>query len=288
MENAEREVAADPRSFLGVGAGLRLEHERGIFETSHHIDWFELISENFMDYGGKPRRAIANLKGKYPLVCHGLGLSLGSCEDVPPDYCEALRELLDFTEARWFSDHLCISSSLKHHYHDLLPILKTEDSLEKTIHKIRWIQRFFDRPFAIENITYYGESRHHTMEESEFITRLLAETSCYLLLDINNVYVNEKNLGHKAKAFLTRLPSDRVIQIHLAGHEQRQDFVIDTHGSAVCEEVWELYEWYLKEAGRPINTLIEWDNNLPPFETLDAQVVRAKGVLEKLFPGVSS
>ena len=270
--------------YLGVGVGLRRAHYRELFEVSHHIDWFELISENYMNYGGRPRRVLDKLNPNYPLVCHGLGLSLGSACDVSDDYCRALSELLEYTQSPWFSDHLCISSSLKHQYHDLLPVLKTEESLQMIARKIQWVQETFKRPFAIENISYYGESSHHTMTELDFIKALLEQTQCYLLLDINNVYVNEQNLQQDAKEFLRQIPHDQVIQIHLAGHWDRGDWIIDTHGDAVCGEVWELYEWYLKQAARPISTLIEWDNQLPSFEQLDQEVVRAKEIVQRVFP----
>ena len=269
--------------FLGVGGGLRRDHHKDIWQVSHHMDWFELISENYMSYGGMAQEVLGRLKLDYPLICHGLGLSLGSSEDVPVDYVEFLQELLEWTQAPWFSDHLCISSSFKHQYHDLLPILKTEESLLMVANKVEWVQERFQRPFAVENISYYGESRYHTMTELEFINRLVEKTGCYLLLDINNTYVNARNLGWDAKEFLQKIPHDQVIQIHLAGHWDRGDLLIDTHGEAICDEVWELYEWYLKQAARPISTLIEWDNHLPTFKRLDEEVVKAKTIIAKVF-----
>ena len=269
--------------YLGVGVGLRRPHYLQIFQEVHQIDWFELVSENYMNYGGQPREIIAKLKERnYPLICHGLGLSVGSSAVIPLDYIEALKELLEFTDSPWFSDHLCLSSSRGHQYHDLLPVLKTEEALEAIALKIQNIQEIFQRPFAIENISYYGESSHHTMGELDFICGLLEKTGSYLLLDINNVYVNEQNLKIDSKDFLSRLPHDRVIQIHLAGHWNRGDFVIDTHGSAVCHEVWELYRWYLGEVGRPISTLIEWDNDLPDFKVLNEEVLKAQAIVREV------
>ena len=269
--------------YLGVGVGLRRAHYDDLWRVSHPIEWFELISENYMGYGGRPRDVAMRLKPDYPLVCHGLGLSLGSAEDVPEDYCRSLQELLQLTDAPWFSDHLCISSSLRHQYHDLLPVLKTRASLELVSKKIRWVQERFGRPFAIENISYYGESRHHELTELEFINRLLEATNCFLLLDINNVYVNQQNLGQDAREFLRQIPHHRVIQIHLAGHWDRGDFIIDTHGDVVCEEVWALYRWYLQQAGRPISTLIEWDNDLPCFEQLAGEARKAQKIVQEVF-----
>ena len=269
--------------FLGVGAGLRRDHYEDLWHVPHHIDWFEIISENYMNYGGSARQVLSRLKVDYPLICHGLGLSLGSSDDVPEDYTEFLQYLLEWTKAPWFSDHLCISSSFKHQYHDLLPILKTEESLLMVAGKVQWVQDRFQRPFAVENISYYGESRYHTMTELEFINRLVEKTGCYLLLDINNAYVNAQNLQGDAKEFLRQIPHNQVIQIHLAGHWDRGDLIIDTHGEAICDEVWQLYEWYLKQAGRPISTLIEWDNHLPSFKRLDEEVVMAKTIMEKVF-----
>lgn len=268
---------------LGVGVSLRRQHYSDLLNTAHSADWFELVSENYMNYGGRPRQVIEQLKARYPLICHGLGLSLGSGEGVAPDYCEALHELLEFTDSPWFSDHLCISSTLKHHYHDLLPVMKTQESLGIIVDKIKWVQDEFQRPFAIENISYYGESKYNTIGEADFINSILEQTKCYLLLDINNVYVNGQNLSMDPQFFLSQIPSERVIQIHLAGHLKRDDFVIDTHGAPVCDEVLELYEWYLKQLGRPVSTLIEWENNLPSFLELDREVLKVKEVRERVF-----
>ena len=268
---------------MGIGVSLRRQHYCDLFHTPHPIDWFEIVSENYMNYGGMSRQVISQLKDNYPLVCHGLGLSLGSGEKTPQDYCEALHELLAYTDSPWFSDHLCISSTLKHYYHDLLPVMKTKESLDVIAGKIKWVQDEFQRSFAIENISYYEESRYNTISEEDFINALLEQTQCYLLLDINNVYVNGKNLSIDPKFFLSQIPHHRVIQIHLAGHLDREDFTIDTHGAAICDEVWELYEWYLQQAGRPISTLIEWENNLPSFTELGDEVVRAKKIVERVF-----
>lgn len=269
------------QKYLGVGVGLRRQHFDQAVE-SYEGDWFELISENFMTFGGRPRKTLERLKSHYPLICHGVGLSLGSLDDFNEDYLSKLSDLLSFCDSPWFSDHLCISSSMNHQYHDLLPILRTEETVANIVDRIKRIQDFFQRPFAIENISFYSENKFNQLSEIEFINQILDKSDCLLLLDINNVYVNEKNLGINSLDFLHSLPSERVVQIHLAGHDDSGEVIIDTHGDEVCDDVWTLYEKYLKTIGRPISTLIEWDNNIPSFHKLNLEVVKAKTIISKL------
>jgi len=211
-----------------------------------------------------------------PIVCHGLSLSLASTRKIDPSYLEALKQLLDEIDAPWFSDHLCLSGAHSANYHDLIPALRTRESLKNVVNRVRYIQSKIARPFAIENISYYANSKHNSIEEHDFINEILDQSGAYLLLDINNVYVNSKNFNFDAKKFLRNLNNDRVIQIHLAGHFKGKDYIIDTHGEEVSQDVWELYKWYIGEQGRPITTMIEWDQNVPDFSVLLNEVNRAK------------
>jgi uncharacterized protein len=268
--------------FLGYGIGLRRAHyDEFLLRSAPMPDWIEIISENYMSYGGKPK-AMLNffLDKKIPIVAHGVGLSVGSGDDLNEDYCFKLNNLLEKINAPWFSDHLCFSSTLNHQFHDLIPILRNAETLKQLIHKIQTIQKKIKIPFAIENISYYAESSHHTMSEVDFLNEILKQTNTYLLLDINNVYVNSKNLNFSAEKYIDQLDTTKVIQIHLAGHFDQGKRLIDTHGALVTDEVWQLYHYFLRKEKREISTLIEWDNNLPSLDELMNECLKAKNLAE--------
>lgn len=270
--------------FLGVGIGLRRQHFNDVMNSTDGIDFFELLSENFMNYGGLPRKTISHLKkSNVPLICHGVGLSLGSSDELDPKYINCLEELLNFIDAPWFSDHLSFASENKIHFHDLVPVLRTDEAVEFISNKINKVQDYFKRPFAIENVSYYAESTLHQMSETQFIQKLIDNTNCKLLLDVNNVYVNAVNHGYNMHQYIDELPLDHVIQIHLAGHDERGDMLIDTHGNFVIDEVWDLYRYTLKKIKRPISTLIEWDNDVPNYQVLKDEAFKAKKILIEVF-----
>lgn len=256
--------------FIGYGVGLRRSHFESVLKQEALVpDWFEIISENYMTFGGTPRKVLETLKQrKVPIISHGVGLSLGSIDDLNQEYLTYLKDLNDWLDVPWFSDHLCFSSSMEHHYHDLLPILLTPESLVQIVDRIKKVEDIFQRPFAIENISYYGASSHNTISESDFINEVLHRTNSFLLLDINNVYVNAKNHNFDPWNYLMQINSERIIQIHLAGHKDRGDIIIDTHGEKICDEVWDLYGKYIAYLGRQVSTLIEWDSKLPKYEVL--------------------
>jgi uncharacterized protein len=261
---------------LGVGVGLRRQHFDDVMRSHHAVDWFEIISENFMQFGGKSQAVLNHLKSKLPIIPHGLGLSLGDPFYFDLEYAQNLKSFIDDLNPPWFSDHLCFSSIDKVHYHDLLPVLKTEEALNLIADKILRIQDYFKRPFAIENISYYWDSPDHSMSESEFISRLIERTNCYLLLDLNNVYVNSRNFNFDPLLELQKLPLNSVIQIHLAGHTDLGDIVIDNHGAHICDEVLTLYKQCLKLVQRDVSTLIEWDYDIPSFAVLNSEVLKVK------------
>jgi uncharacterized protein (UPF0276 family) len=219
---------------------------------------------------------------KYPIVCHGVELSLGSLDSLNEKYLQDLKELVLKTNSPWFSDHLCFSSNQKVHFHDLLPTLRSKESIQVISDKINTIQDFINKPFALENISYYIESPYHQMSEPEFIQEIVRQTGCYLLLDVNNVYVNAFNHGYAPLDFIRSLPLNQVIQIHLAGHFNRGDLLIDTHGAQVNKEVWKLFQETLQLLKRPVSTLIEWDNDIPPMSTLEEEVEKAKKIMRSV------
>ncbi len=270
--------------YLGVGIGLRRVHFNDVLLSTQGIDWFELLSENYMKFGGRPKIILEHLiSKKVPLIPHGVELSLGSLDELDKNYLLKLEELLKLTKPAWFSDHLCFSSFGKVHYHDLIPVLLTNESLEHISDRIKLIQDRFQIPFAIENISYYVNSCHHKMEEFEFIHKLVDKTDVALLLDVNNVYVNSINHDFDAIEYINHLPLKNVIQIHLAGHWNRGDIIIDTHGNHIINEVWELYRYSLKKIKRPISTLIEWDNNIPDYKELIQITSKARDILNNQF-----
>jgi len=263
---------------LGIGIGLRRAFFNEILQNNRDIDWLEIVPENFITFGGRPRDTLKKCLARWPIISHGVGLSLGAVTPFSPDYLQGLKNLLDQLDSPFFSDHLCYSSYGNHQYHDLIPLPFTEESVTHTVERIDQIRDKMKRPLVIENISYYIASENPEMDEATFITEILKRSDAGLLLDINNVYVNSKNHGFDAKEFLAKLPTDKVVQIHLAGHWDRGDVVIDTHGAAVCQDVWELYAWYTSYAKRSISTLIEWDNDIPPLSMILDEAKKAKQV----------
>lgn len=278
---------AQEAKYLGVGVGLRRAYFDSVFSTSRRIDWLEIVTENFMDFGGRPRRVLEKAKDRWPVSCHGVGLSLGSVDPLRDDYLDSLKRLVEFADVPWFSDHLCFSSANGHYYHDLIPLLRTGEVVEHVADRMKRVMDAINRPLAIENISYYADSRHNQLAEAEFIDQVLRRSGGWLLLDINNVYVNSRNFGGDPREFIDALPLDRVVQVHLAGHWDRGDVVIDTHGDRVCEEVWDLFGYFLGKAGRPVSTLIEWDNDLPRFDELLDQADRARAMIEEAYPNAA-
>ncbi len=280
-KNVDRKPRSKDMKNLGVGIGLRRPHFEDFLKRSPQVDWLEVISENFMQTGGRNEKVLAHVLKSYPVVCHGVELSLGSLDPFNETYLSQLEELLKRTHAPWFSDHLCFTSHGKIHFHDLIPTLRTEESVDVISEKILKLQKRMQRPFALENISYYLESPHHEMTEPEFISQIVKRTGCFLLLDVNNVYVNSQNLGFDPLTYLKNLPLTHVIQIHLAGYYDRKDVLIDTHGDFVSESVWQLYRETLTLLKRPVSTLIEWDNDLPPLSELEQEVEKARAILRE-------
>jgi uncharacterized protein (UPF0276 family) len=267
-----------PHSFpsLGFGLGLRPVHYPYIFEHQPAVDWFEIISENFMDTGGRALRNLAKVKERYPIVMHGVALSIGTVDPLSSEYLTKLKKLIDWVKPAWVSDHLCWTGVAHKNSHDLLPMPYTEEALAHTVQKIKQVQDFLERPIALENPSTYLEFKTSYIPEAEFLARLVTESNCNLLLDVNNVYVSCYNHRLDPKAYLDALPLDRVIQLHLSGHSNNGTHIIDTHDDYVVDEVWALYQYVAHRGGRTPNTMIEWDNNIPDFPVLFAELNKAK------------
>jgi uncharacterized protein (UPF0276 family) len=263
-------------SYLGFGLGLRPVHYPYIFEHQPKIDWFEVISENFMDTDGMPRRNLARIAEIYPIVMHGVAMSIGTIDALNSEYLSKLKKLANEIKPAWISDHLCWTGIAHKNTHDLLPVPYTEKALKHIVERISQVQDFLGRPIALENPSTYLEFKSSHIAEAEFIAEMAKRSGCQLLLDVNNIYVTCYNHRLDAKAYIDALPLEHVIQIHLSGHSNMGNHIIDTHDDYVAIEVWSLYKYVVHKAGRTPNTMVEWDDNIPAFEVLEAELAKAK------------
>ena len=276
---AARNAPARPGEHqLGFGLGLRNLHFDYILQHWPKVDWFEAISENFMDSGGRPRWVLDQIAERYPIVLHGVSMSIGSLDPLNYDYLGKLKRLADATNARWISDHLCWTGVLGINSHDLLPLPLTEETLNHVATRVRQVQDFLERPLVLENPSTYIQFHGQTYTEPAFLQALCRETGCLLLLDINNVYVSCFNAGLDPNVYLDMFPFDRVVQMHLAGHQHCGTHIIDTHDGPVSDSVWPLFKKAWQCTGGAA-TLLEWDGNIPPFEQLHEEVLGAKALI---------
>ena len=257
-------------SFLGHGVGLRREHFERILDAPTRIDWFEVISENFMGVGGRARAVLEAVRERYPVVLHGVSLSIGSTDPLDLTYLDELRELASGIEPEWVSDHLCWTGVGGKNAHDLLPLPYTEEALEHVVDRVRRVQDRLKRRIALENVSSYVSYRLSEMPEAEFLSRVATEADCGILLDVNNVYVSSVNHGFDARRYLATVPVESVWQFHLAGHSKKGELLLDTHDHEVPDPVWDLYDAAVRRFA-PVSTLVEWDDHIPPFETLEAE-----------------
>lgn len=262
---------------LGFGAGLRSAHYRYVLDQRPAVDWFEVITENFLDSRGYARHVLNRVAEWYPVVLHGVSLSIGSTDPLDFDYLRKLRRLADAVRAAWVSDHVCWTGIAGYNTHDLLPIPFTEAALAHVVRRVRIVQEFLGRPLVLENPSTYLGFTASVMSECEFLGRLAIDADCGLLLDVNNVYVSAINNDFDPWAYLRALPHERVVQIHLAGHTDAGTHLVDTHDRPVTPAVWELYHQALSLTG-PVSTLLEWDDHLPAFPRLQAELTLARQV----------
>ena len=261
---------------LGFGLGLRPSHYDYIDKHHPNVDWFEIISENYMDTDGRPKRRLAEIKERYPIVMHGVSLSIGTIDPLNSDYLKQLKRLMDWVNPAWVSDHLCWTGVAHRNVHDLLPVPYTEESLKHIVERIKQVQDYLERPMAFENPSTYLEFNSSSMPEAEFIARMVEESGCWLLLDVNNVYVSCYNHRLDPKSYIDSMPLDRVVQVHLAGHENYDTHIVDTHNRPVIDEVWSLYRYLLSQCDHRPNTMIEWDDDIPEFPVLYAELEKAR------------
>lgn len=267
---------------LGVGVGLRRKHHDAILAERPRVDWFEIISENFMVPGGLPRVNLDRVLALgYPLVQHGVALGIGSPDPLDMDYLRRLKDLVRRTGSPWVSDHLCWARADGVDLHDLLPLPYTEEALRHVAERARVVQDFLEVPFLLENASSYLTYTASRMTEWEFLSALVEEADCGVLLDVNNIYVSAYNHGFDPAAYVDAIPAHRVAQIHLAGHTNYGRYIIDTHSDHVLDEVWALYRRAIERLG-PVSTLIEWDDKIPPLEVLLAEAEKARAIRDEV------
>lgn len=260
---------------LGIGIGLRPIHYDAIFENKPDIDWFEIISENFMVDGGKPIKHLHQILERYPVVQHGVSLAIGSPDPLDFDYLRRLKALTKVTKTPWLSDHLCWGHRPGAHYHDLLPLPYTEEVIDYVAERARIVQDFLELPFALENLSSYVAFKDDQMSEWEFYSRIVEKADISMMLDVNNIYVSSRNHGYDPKTYLDNIPLERIIQIHIAGHNDQGSYVLDTHDHPVRDEVWALYGYIYPKLGG-VSTLLEWDDNFVSFEETWQEALKAK------------
>jgi uncharacterized protein (UPF0276 family) len=268
------DTSEKPR-YLGFGLGLRPQHYSDILEGDPEVDWFEVISENYMVPGGQPLRFLDRIRARYPIVMHGVSLSIASTTPFDPSYLQQLKALAERTEPVFVSDHLAWTGVHGVNLHDLLPFPYTREALDHVVARIQHVQDYLKRPLAIENVSTYVQFKHSEMPEWEFISELTKRTGCWLVFDVNNVFVSAFNHEYDAYEFIAGIPADRVVQFHLAGHEHNMTHIIDTHDALVCDEVWTLYKAAVDRFG-PVSTIIERDDDIPPLADMVEELGKAR------------
>jgi uncharacterized protein (UPF0276 family) len=260
---------------LGFGLGLRPDHYDTILSERPSVGFFEALTENYLVPGGKALHYLERIRANYPIVLHGVSLSIGSTEPLNHEYLRVLKELSRRIQAPWISDHLCWTGTEGLNLHDLMPMPYTEEALTHLVPRIEEIQEFLGERILLENVSSYVGYRSSEMSEWEFLSELSRRSDCLLLLDVNNVYVNSVNHHFDPDAFIRGVPRQRVAQIHLAGHEQQDTFIIDTHDAPIADAVWHLYQSACKRFG-PVSTMIERDANIPPLQELLEELALAQ------------
>jgi uncharacterized protein (UPF0276 family) len=265
---------------LGIGLGLRTVHYGHLLEHWPDVGWFEIISENYMQTAGRPLYFLDQIAERYPIVMHGVSMSIGSTDELDMAYLAELKTLRDRTGALWVSDHLCWTGVAGRNTHDLLPMPYTEEALRHTAARVRQVQDFLGAPLLLENPSSYVEFAGSTMTEWEFLARLAEEANCGLLLDVNNIYVSSFNHGFYPADYLSGLPFDRVAQMHVAGHTNQGTHIVDTHIGPVIEAVWDLARDACRRAPGT-SLLLEWDAEIPPFEEVHREALKATAFIER-------
>ena len=272
--------AAKP-PFLGFGLGLRPQHYAEILNGSPQVDWFEVLSENYMVEGGQPLRMLDRICERYPVVMHGVSLSIASTSPLDFDYLTRLKALAARVNPKWISDHLCWTGVHGVNLHDLLPIPYTREALDHVVDRVSQVQDFLGRRLTLENVSSYVTFGQSEMTEWEFVSEVANRADCWLLFDVNNVYVSAYNHGFSADDFLNGVPRDRVVQFHVAGHSHEESHIVDTHDHPVCDEVWDVYRAAVAHFG-PVSTMIERDDNIPPLAELVDELDHARSIAREV------
>lgn len=267
--------------FLGFGVGLRTQHYPYILEHWPQVDWFEVISENYMVPGGRPLYVLDQIRERYPVVMHGVSLSIGSTDPLDKDYLASLKKLGHRVQPRWISDHLCWTGVGGHNAHDLLPLPYTEEAVRHVVRRVGRVQETLGCRILLENVSSYMSFKDSVMSEWEFLTRIVEEADCDILLDINNIFVSSFNHGFDPEDYLDGVPVNRVVQFHMAGHSDKGDYLLDTHDHPIRKEVWGLYAKAVERFGA-VSTLIEWDDRIPAFPVLQRLADRCRTIFQKI------
>ena len=263
----------------GVGIGLRIPHYQHILSRKPVVDWFEVISENYMIDGGRPLRILDEILDQYRVVQHGVSMYFGSAQPLSREHLRRLKTLVQRTKTPWLSDHLCWGSVDGSYSHDLLPIPYTFEAVRTTAERIRNAQDFLEVPIAVENVSSYAEFHESTMTEWEFLNEVVEAADCGILLDVNNIYVSSQNHTFNPFDYVNSVPADRVAQIHIAGHSKFEKYILDTHDHAPIDPVWDLYARAIERCG-PTATLLEWDDNIPSFDEVHREALKATKFLD--------
>lgn len=272
------------RKFLGFGLGLRIPHYQYILEHRPAVDWFEVISENYMVPGGKPMYYLHAVREHYPMVLHGVSMSIGSTDPINLDYLKALKTLIQDIEPEWVSDHLCWTSLGGINSHDLLPLPYNTEALDHVVERVGQVQDFLDREILLENVSSYLTYRESEIPEWVFYNEVCTRAGCRMLFDINNVYVSSRNHCFDPLEYIEGVNPELVQQFHLAGHMDFGDYIVDTHDHDVPDPVWSLYAAALRRFGA-VSTMIERDDDIPDFGTLFAELEYARGIARGVLGG---
>jgi hypothetical protein len=265
------------RPYLGYGLGLRTDHYEDVINNLPDVDWFEVISENYMVDGGKPLYYLDKVRSHYPLAMHGVSLSIGGTDPLDLEYLKRLKALAERVEPRWISDHLCWTGFQGKQLHDLMPLPYTEEAINHVAGRVAQVQELLGRRILLENVSSYVTYRHSTISEWEFLREIAERADCLILLDVNNVYVSASNHGFEPEAYLRGIPRERVYQFHLAGHSHNGEIIVDTHDHDVPDPVWDLYAEAVRRFGR-VSTMIERDADIPPLADLLDELDQARRV----------
>ncbi len=272
------------RPFLGFGLGLRTDHYNDVLENKPDVDWFEIISENYMVPGGKPLYFLDKIRQDYPMVMHGVSLSIGSTDPLNTDYLKKLKQLIQRVQPEWVSDHLCWTGIDQTNSHDLLPLPYNQEAIDNVVSRVLQVQDYLDQRILLENLSSYVTYKNSEMSEWDFINEIAERADCYILLDINNIFVSAYNHHFDALDYIHAITPSRVMQFHLAGHSYHGDMIIDTHDHDVCDPVWKLYAEALRHFG-PVSSMIERDDNIPPFDELRQELAIAEDIASRVLAG---